>query len=254
MQAQRGGPNWGLTGPIPTDIAVLIGVLFFTFSCQFFELGRPLVSALRLSQEAWHSGQIWRLASYPMAGSGMPGLWIVVEWLVLFMFARTIFFQLGRRRFWRTLATAAVIAAVVALLVDAITGTGGGAGGVGFVLMQGQRMVLAIVIAAFATLNRSATVLLFFVLPVKAGWFLGIEILFAFLGYLSSGDFPGFVGIAVAVGVTFWLLDGGSARQFRLRLEERWLRAKLKRHRSRSRAGGRRGNGEDNVRPGPWVN
>ena len=60
-------------------------------------------------------------------------------------------------------------------------------------------MLLAIFIAAFATLNRNATILLFFVLPIQARWFLWLEVLFAFIAFLGSHDLPGFLGITTAV-------------------------------------------------------
>ncbi len=226
----RSGPSWGLSGPIPQDVGWLLGLLFATFSLQYFELGRPLVRALRLTVQAWQSGQLWRLATYPFAGVGYAGLWIIVELLVVFLFARTVFYQLGRRRFWELLLLVAVVAAVVALAIDAVPGVGAQA----FVLMQGQRIVLATLIAAFATLNRDATVLLFFVLPVKASWFLGLELLFAFMGYLSTKDLPGFSGIAVAVGLTWWLLSQGwTLRRMWLKGQEAWIRGRMKQRRSR---------------------
>ena len=226
----RSGSSWGLSGPIPRDVGWLLGVLFATFSLQYFDFGRPLVALLRLTTQAWQSGQIWRLLTYPFAGVGYAGFWILVELLVLFLFARTIFYQLGRKRFWELLLLVAAVAAILALAIDAIPGVTGQA----FVLMQGQRIVLAILIAAFATLNRDATVMLFFVLPVKASWFLGLELLFAFMGYLSTKDLPGFLGIAAAVGLTFWLLSRGwTLRRMWLKGQEMWIRGKMERRKAR---------------------
>ncbi len=66
-------------------------------------------------------------------------------------------------------------------------------------------------IAAFATLWGEATILLFFVLPVKARWFLWLEILFAFIGFLESKDFAGFCGVCSAVFLTYSGLTRGGA-------------------------------------------
>ena len=66
-----------------------------------------------------------------------------------------------------------------------------------------------IVIAAFATLYGNATILLFFVLPIQAKWFLLLEIVFAFMGFLGSGDLGGFLGIVAAVGVVYDILSRG---------------------------------------------
>ncbi len=108
---------------------------------------------------------------------------------------------------------AAIGAALVAVVVQLIQGLAGvGATGLAaFQLMQGQRILLAIVIAAFATLWGEATILLFFVLPIKARWFLWLEILFAFIGFLESKDFAGFCGISAAVFLTYTGLKMGGA-------------------------------------------
>jgi len=99
-------------------------------------------------------------------------------------------------------------------------------------------MLTVIFIAAFATMAGEATILLFFVVPIKARWFLWLEILFAFFGYLNTKDLGGFAGVCVAVLVTFATLSPGGLRygwnQWRLRLRrlvmERRL-AKLRRDR-----------------------
>ena len=43
--------------------------------------------------------------------------------------------------------------------------------------------------------------LLFFVLPIEARWFLGLEVLFAFLGFLNSKDLAGFIGVVSGVAM-----------------------------------------------------
>ena len=42
-------------------------------------------------------------------------------------------------------------------------------------------MLLAIAITGFAVIRRDATIMLFFVLPIKARWFIWIEIAFAWV-------------------------------------------------------------------------
>ena len=228
-----GGGGYGLGGPVPRDLWILLGTVFFTFSLQFFSATAGLVAALRLSPQLWRAGWIWQPLTYPFAGSGAPSFWFVVELLILFMFGRDIYRQLGRVRFWRTLVEGSVVAAVVAVVVRLVVGgiAGNAAVASAFSLMQGQHMLLVILIAAFATLNRHATIHLFFVLPIQAGWFLGLEILFAFLGFLGNKDLAGFLGICAAVGVTYASLHwGGSGRWWRelsLRARALWYRLRL---------------------------
>jgi len=120
-----------------------------------------------------------------------------------------------------------------------------------FVLMQGQYMLITVMIAAFATLYGQATILLFFVLPIKARWFLALEVLFAFMGFLNTKDFAGFVGLCVAVGLTWALLQPGGLRRaladLRLRFRRRVTEAKLARLRQKRKFDVIDGDGE-------WLN
>jgi len=221
-----GGWGFGLGGPVPRDVWILLGVVFTTFSMGFFATTAPLIALLRLTPAAWRSGFLWQLATYSFTGTGIPGIWLVLELLIIFLFARTVFYQLGQRRFWRLLILLSVASALVAVGVDAITSlvTGAGSEPSTFALMQGQRMLLALLIAIFAVLNRNATILLFFVLPIQAKWFLLLEILFAFLGFLSTKDLPGFLGICAGVGLTVAYFGGGGRGVFGPTLREYWLR------------------------------
>lgn len=207
FQTRSGGPGGfgSFSGtPVPRDLIAVLAVLFATFSMQFFDWLAVLPAVLRLTPAVF-SGFVWQIATYPFIGWGGSGLWFLLELLILFWFGRDVFWRLGRQRFWLLVARAAVGAALVAVVVQLIQVlTGSGASGfAAFQLMQGQRILMAIVIAAFATLWGEATILLFFVLPIKARWFLWLEILFAFIGFLESKDFAGFCGISSAVFLTY---------------------------------------------------
>jgi hypothetical protein len=229
----------GLGGPPPLDVIVLLAVVFVTFSLQFFLPG--VVNLLRLTPAVWRSGFVWQLVTYPFMGFGGPDFWFLLELLILFLFARDVFTQLGRRHFWRLIVWAAVAAAAVALLVQAAVGsrTAEALGLLPFPLMQGQLTLMAITVAAFATMNRRATIYLFFVLPIEARWFLGLEILFAFMGFLRTRDLAGFLGICTAVGMTYLYLTKsgmrrGLLRDSRLRLQRWWIQRKMDRMRKKS--------------------
>jgi hypothetical protein len=234
MGRAPGGLGGGLTGPIPTDLWVLLGLILFTLTLGSFQTTRGITDLLRLTPWVWMRGFVWQLATYPCIAVGGAGpFWLLIEMVILFMFGRNVLAQLGRRQFWKLLFSATLVAAVGAVLVGLLIHLIGGVGALAnaFVLMQGQRMILTILIAAFATLNRNATILLFFVLPIQARWFLLLEIVFAFLAFLSTHDLAGFVGICAAVGFTFGALTGwrtqGWILQFRLRLQQWWLKTRL---------------------------
>lgn len=252
-----GGFGGGLTGPVPVDLWILLGIVLFTLTLASFDASRALTDWLRLTPLVWLRGLLWQLGTYPFIAVDSSGpFWFLIEMVILFLFGRDVLMRLGRRQFWKLILAASVVGAVIASLVGIAMQLvlGGTSLGYAFILMQGQRMILTILIAAFATLNRNATVLLFFVLPIQARWFLLLELVFAFLAFLSTHDFAGFVGICAAVGFTFGSLTGwrtqGWLLQTRLRIHELWLKARLTW--IRRRRGFHVVRGEDDERD-PWL-
>jgi hypothetical protein len=239
----RSGPagfgGFGGSGtPPPQDLLVLLGVVFVTFSMQFFEATAVVPALLRLTPMVLR-GFIWQLGTYPFVGAGGASIWFLLELLILFWFGRDVYWRLGRRRFWQLIVLTAVGAGVVAVLVHGVMALAGVASAYPFVTMQGHRMLLTILIAAFATVAGDATIMLFFVLPIRARWFLWLEILFAFVfGLLPAKDLAGFAGVCTAVFLTYSsLMPGGPRRVLhgwrklleRLVLERRLARMKRRR-------------------------
>lgn len=258
--------SFGGGTPPPTDLVVVLVVLFVTFSLRFFEATALVPRLLELGREVWRFGFVWKLGTYLFAAAPTNPFWFLLALLIVFWFGRDVHRYLGSRGFWRLIVWAgggaSLAAVVVQIALDVLWPSA--AIGVPFQLMQGQHALLAILIAAFATVYANATILLFFVLPIQARWFLGLEILFAFMGFLTTKDFAGFVGICVAVGITWSLLSGRGLRKLlregRLRLERRMLEARLRRMKSKrgfevlpggGEKGGRDASG--GVRKGPWV-
>ena len=247
----------GAAGPPPSDILWLLGILFVTYSLQFFQATAGIGWLFQLSRSVWQRGFLWQLGTYPfVAEKNAGGLWFLLSLLIIFWFGRDVYRYLGRRRFWLLMAWAVGTSSVVAVAVQLLLDAAGAGVPHAFVLMQGQTMVLTVLIAAFATVYGNATILLFFVLPLKARWFLGLEILFAFMGFLTTKDFAGFIGICAAVGLVYQTLTGGGLRRLiregRLRLEQKILELRLRRMR------GRRGMKivkppPDDEPRGPWI-
>lgn len=234
-QTVRYGPpgGFGLTGPPPRDLIVLLAVVFVTFTMRFFELTSVVPALLELTPWSWRSGLLWQLVTYGFVGSGRPDLWFVLELIVLYLFARSVLVRIGRRKFWQLLVAGVAVAGVAAVLVDIVTALVAGPMPQAFVLMQGQRILVVILIAAFATLFADATILLFFVLPIQARWFIWLEIVFGFLGFLATKDLAGFVGICVGVAAGVAMMGRGGPRwalwRWRKRLEQLILQQRLRR-------------------------
>ena len=198
-----------------------------------------------------------RKAPRAKVGTATSAFWFLLELLILFWFSRDEYRRLGRRRFWQLVMWTAIGAALVAVLAEAVM-LAVGVPHMAFVTMQGQRMLMTIVIAAFATLYGEATIMLFFVLPVRARWFLWLEVLFAFVfGVLSYKDLPGFLGVCTAVFLTYSTLTPGGPRRvlhnWRKRFEVLIIEQRLKRMRRKRKfdvidgdgGGGGGGKGKD---------
>ena len=249
----------GFGGPPSRDVMVLVGVVFATFAMQFFASTAIIPALLHLSPAVWRLGFVWEVGTYAFTGYGPASLWILLELLMLYWFGSDVFSRLGRRRFWGLLAGVAAASGVVAVVVELVAGAvwQGGLTAFPFQIMQGQRMLLVILIAAFATLYGEATILFFFVLPLKARWFLWLEVLIAFIAFLSSHDLAGFAGVCAGTLFTFlWLSPGGPKqriRRWRLRWQQDQLQRKLERMRRKRNMhvvdDDRKGGG-----PGSWVN
>jgi hypothetical protein len=245
-----------LGDPPPRDFLILMAVLFVTFSMGFFPWTQPLMGLLYLSPDVWQRGFLWQLVTYLFAALPDQPFWFLVTLLILYLFGKQVRSYLRRRQFWQLLLQAGLTASLVAVGVQLLISAAGWRT-LPFLLMQGDRMVLAILIAAYATMFRQAVIRLFFVLPIKARDFLWLEILFAFMAFLTTRDFAGFVGITTAVATTYGLLTGGlrkMLREWRLRIERlliemrlRFLRRKRKMRLVKPDDGG------DARRQDPWV-
>jgi len=273
-------PSFGsFTGgpPVPRDLWILLGVIFVTFSLQFFDTTAPVIRALRLSPTIWDRLAVWQLATYGFTGFGPPRVWFLLELVLIFWFGRNLYWKVGRKGFWGLLAWSLGTAGGVALAAHALFSLLPGWTLPTLLLIQGQHILLVIFIAAFAILNANATIYLMFVLPIQAKWFLPLEILFAFIAFLGSRDLAGFLGLLAAVGMTWSILTPGGLRGLRRRLvREPWLRFQRWRYgrhlkdletgRGWGKGAREPGKGEDEretppgdragngkVRRGPWV-
>ncbi|OFV82698.1 MAG: hypothetical protein A2Y78_11050 [Acidobacteria bacterium RBG_13_68_16] len=212
----------GLSGRPPRDVVAVLVALFVTFALQFFESTAIIPATLRLTPAVWRSGFVWQLGTYAFSGVGGPSLWFLLELFIVYWFGADVHARLGRRGFWRLLALAvpgaALVAVVTQIALEALAGQSPTP--VPFQLMQGQRVLMTILIASFATVYKDATILAFFVLPLRARWFVWLGIVIGFVAYLGTKDLSGFAGICGATGISVLAL---SRRVAGRRMQTRWL-------------------------------
>ena len=229
----------GLGGAIPRDVILILASLLVTFTLAQFDSTRLVPALLRLTPLVWQRGFIWQLITYPFTAFQPASFWFVILLLMLAMFGRDVYSGLGRRHFWRLVLASTVGGAVAATLVNLLlTLAGGGASVNAFEMMHGPWVLLSVFVAAFATANRHATIYLI-VIPIEARWYLALEVLFAFIAFLQTHDFAGFVGVLTAMGIAYlYIVRGGRGgkgkgkgglRELRLRTERWWIQRKLDR-------------------------
>ena len=250
----------GLTGPIPRDLLILFSVLFATFALQYF-VDPFYILLFRLTPAVWMRGFVWQVVTYPFMGYG-DGIFFLISLIILYLFARDVFYGLGRRHFWRMVFAGAIGSALVALLIDVLLRQMDRVGETAFVLMQGQSLLWALIIAAFVTAYRDSTIYMI-IFPIEARWFLLLEILVIFIRFLQTKDLPGLLGMYAAVGIGVWYVRSGGGRwiglrELRLRMERRWIQWKLERGKRKRGfrvipGAGERDRGNGSPRQGPWV-
>ena len=64
-------------GPVPKDLLILLGVLFFTYTLDAFPGTRPLIAMLQLTPAVWQNGFLWQIITYPFA-ENFNGIWFLV--------------------------------------------------------------------------------------------------------------------------------------------------------------------------------
>src|SRR6476620_5467033 len=87
--------QFGFSSGFPPDVVAPLAVVFVTFSMQFFAATAGIVEWMRLTPMVVR-GTVWQLLTYPVAGTGDAGIFIVLELFFLFFFARDVFARLGR--------------------------------------------------------------------------------------------------------------------------------------------------------------
>jgi hypothetical protein len=259
------GPGFSLGGlssgrSVPRDIIILLVVQFVTFSLRFFPWTEVIPDLMYLTPDVY-AGQLWRLVTYQLVGVGGAGIWFLIALLMIFWFGRDVFYRLGRRRFWHLLAWAGIGGGLAAALVQwlliqvnlVIPAPAM------FIIMQGQSMLLIILVVAFSRLYADATVLFMFILPIKGRWLLWVTLLMVFLGFLGTRDFAGFVGAMTGTGITISRLTPGGPgrmlREWRRRIERFIIERRLARLRRKRTFDIVDGDGDDRRWGGDrWIN
>jgi hypothetical protein len=204
----------GGLGRAPTFLVALLVSLAAGCVADSLASARPFVEHLRLDPAVWEGGELWRLVTYGLVGHGGIGPWTIIQLVLVYWLGLQMVLWMRARRAQTILiggvAISGVMAAVVQFASDALGGPS--CEYAPFWLMQGQNVVIAVGLAAFAARNRYSTVShapLLFGLPIPTKWLVPLQLVLAAGGALNTGDLGGFVGIVTA---TVWGWTASSRR------------------------------------------
>lgn len=192
----------GSRGPPPTFLSVLVVCLTAGCIASLFVEIRPWLEILRLTPAVWEHGELWRLVTYGFVGSQGLGPTTVLQLACVYWFGLELCVLLGAGRARALVFSAIVGCGIVASIAQfAWEMLGGPRGGAPFRMMQGQHVVLAACVAAFAARNRHATLSrlrLLFGLTIPSRWLVPLQLGWALIELGLTRDFGGFVGIVAA--------------------------------------------------------
>ena len=205
-------------------------------------LGLPIFGLLALSPPGSGNFHLWQLASHPVIHDPGAPIGFLIDCVVFYFFAGTVESALGTRRFLKIYILAAAGGAAAGLLFGALTASGPP--------FAGMMPSLLALIVIFGLLRPEATIMLMFVLPIKAKYISYGTVIVTALTFLARtnphGAFHlGGIGLAWLFfrSPTQWL-DGNRWR---------WKYFEYTQRRRRSRFtvidGENRGNGKDDSGP-----
>ncbi len=164
MRDQTGGHS-GAIPPLPAWFVILAVniVVFVVQNSGGLDLYRSFTEYGALSLDGLKHGYVWQLFTFQFMHGGLTHL--LVNSFVLYSFGRPLESLLGKRIFLGLYLLSGFVGGVVQILLGLCSPQFGGA-------MVGASAGICGLVAAFALLNPESTIYLFFILPIRAIYFL----------------------------------------------------------------------------------
>ena len=210
--------------PLTRDLLIALLALFVIQLLAENWLGLPVLAMLAWWPFGSGSFHPWQPLTAFLINGPSP-VEALLDWLMIYFFAPTAQDAFGSRGFLRAMGFTAIFSIVAGLALLAI-------GAVGTPTpFLGLNPFITALIVLFGLSRPNAQILLFFVLPIKAGWVAWGTGLLAALTFLFSRDLGSALWLSGWLAGYLWLelqLPGGLRRPI-LRLQQWWLRRKLRR-------------------------
>lgn len=179
-QMAPGGFGFDVTDLTKRVLVALVGLYIGQLVLTEW-VGLPLVSWLAWQWAPAGTFYPWQVVTAYLLNGPTP-LAAFFDWLAIFFFLGPAERALGRRGLLRSVLVTLAISAVlgfVLLLTGAVTARGP---------FIGLNPLITALIVVFGLANPNASILLFFVLPIKAAWIAWGSGLFALLNFLAFRD------------------------------------------------------------------
>lgn len=221
-----GSPLGGGLTPLGKRILTVLLSLYVGELLLFYWMDGGWITSLFL----WTYGDgfaPWQFLTHPWIQDPSSPVGFLLELLGLYFLGAPVEASLGRRRFLILFLGIPLIAAVPAWLATSALLSGSPTA------QLGSALGTLALLTAFALLNRSASLLLFFVIPVQAIWLLYGTVAVVSLTFLARSNPSGLYQLAT-IGLTWLWLSWGSIGGLR-KMKLRWEEWRLKRRISRLR-------------------
>lgn len=220
-------PGGGI-GPVLTPFArtvlvALVGLFVFQLVVERW-LGLPVLQTLAWWPFGTGMFRPWQVVTcYLLNGPGV--LNAVFDWIFIFFLLPPVEQMYGRLAVIRMIGFTVILSAVVGLLflVTGVVVSGGP--------WLGLNPLLTALLVLFGLARPNAQILLFFVLPIKAGWVAWGSGLLALLNLLAERNLESALWATGWLGGYLWIqMQGpGGVRRPLLKLRQHLLQRKLKR-------------------------
>jgi membrane associated rhomboid family serine protease len=178
----RDEPGFGRFGPISSTSAwvviLILNVIVFVAQ-NSGSLNRSFLEFGALSLDGLKRGFVWQFLTFQFMHGGLGHL--LLNSLVLYFFGRPMESMLGRKTFVSLYLVSGFLGGLVQILLSLFSERFAGA-------TVGASAGLCGLVAAFALLNPHATIYLFFILPVRAIYFLPLMLGLTILFIVMPGD------------------------------------------------------------------
>jgi len=176
MREEPPRSGWSFT----VIILVINALVFFLQHANGRQSARAFVEYGALSLDGLKQGFVWQLLTYQFLHGGMMHL--VLNSVGLYFFGRPMELMLGRKAFLKIYFLSGLAGGVLQVSLALISPQFGGP-------MVGASAGICGLIAAFALLSPDSVIYLFFVVPVRARYFLPLMIILsAVFVFTSRGD------------------------------------------------------------------